>query len=262
MAQHPGELHRQGIREVVTFHDPRGVGIPGEQRREREEELVDDAGRQQRAVERRPALAQQRADAAGAEVGERGRGRRVLEAHDLERGGHLRRLRVAAGVDEHGLPGRREEARVPGQVERAGEQDGDGRRREPVRRAAGDPVRIGDQPPVALGAQRPRPDHHRVGERAQLREQERVDLRAEVVAAALDRGAPVDGRDHVQVDEGPVGLRALARADLREPLVRRALARRVKPREHGSPPGGRRRARRPASPRTRWSGRRSGSRGA
>ena len=167
-------------------------------------------------------------------VGERGGRRQLGQPDELQRRGDGGRLgRVRAGEHDHRLVGGGEQPGVPRQVERARDQHGGRGLGPPCGHPPGDPPRIADQPPVALGAQRPGADQDRVGERPQLGQQQRVGVRAERPRAAADRRPPVDRRDHVQVDERPVGRRAVGRPQLREPLVRRARARGVEPLEPG-----------------------------
>ena len=85
VVEHPVEVEPRGGRQVFPLDDPRRVLVPGDQRREREEQLVDEVAGEQRAVERGSALAQQRADAARAQVAQRCR--RVGGADDLDRRG-------------------------------------------------------------------------------------------------------------------------------------------------------------------------------
>ena len=207
--------------------------VAGEQRRDGQEQLVEQPGGDERAQQRRAALAQQRADAARAQVAQRGRGRGVLEPDDLDRRGHLRRARVLARVDQDRLLGRLEQAGFPRDVEAAREQDGRGVLGEAGRQPPFAALGAADEPVVALGADRAGADEHRVGQRAQLEQLLEVGLTAEAAGAAVDRGAPVGGRDHVREHVRAIGRRALVRADGREQVADRfGLGR-----EHGGDSG-------------------------
>ena len=199
------------------------AGVAGEQRRDRQEQLVREPVGDERAQEPRAALAQQRPDAAGAQVGERGGGRGVVEAHDLDRrrrGGRVGRVR--AGVHEHGLLRRLEQAGLPRDVEAAADQDRERVLGEAGRLPASAPLRAADEARVALRAQRAGADQHGVGERPQLEQQLEVGLRAQRLGPAVVGGAAVGRGDHVHEHERPIVGRALGRADLGEQLVRRA----------------------------------------
>src|SRR4051812_30339934 len=71
-AQDPAQLEVHDGGQPPALDDRQLVLVAGDQRREREEELVDEAVGQQPAEQPRAALAQERADPAAAEVGKGG----------------------------------------------------------------------------------------------------------------------------------------------------------------------------------------------
>ena len=107
LLQQPGQL--SGAMAGSSPSMMRGASPPASFGRDRQEEVVDEAGRLQLGVQARPALAEQRPDAAlVAQVPQRRREvDPALVADDPQRGRGLRRLRLRGGEDQDAAAARR-----------------------------------------------------------------------------------------------------------------------------------------------------------
>ena len=164
-----------------------------------EQQVVDARVRDERAQERRAALAQDGAHAATSpEVGEH-RGRRRAaggEAVDRDlRRAPVDRRRLGLGVDLDARAGLVEQRHLDGHVAAAGDRRDD---RLGVEAARDAPLAlvVVEQVGVALGAQRPGADEDRVDGGAKLAQQRPVGRVAEPGRGAPDRRAAVGGGDH------------------------------------------------------------------
>ena len=144
----------------------RGAGPAGELRGDRHEQLVDQPGGLQLAVQARAALAEQRPDPALLAAGSAAPSARSTP---VRRGGPpAAGSRSAGGSASEAVkttilpPPVGEQRRVPGQVEAAARRSPPAGRGGGRSARAGRAARVGDDPAVALGAHRPGADHHRV----------------------------------------------------------------------------------------------------
>ena len=144
---------------------------------------------------------------------------------DLDRGRGLRDLVADVGRDQDLAVSLGEQRGVPGQVESAGDDHHQRVVREPLALAALALLGIADHAPVALGAHRPRADHHRVGPRAQADQHRRVGLGADRTGAAGDRHVPIERQgevgDHVAAASRARARRGRALRPSRRPWSRR-----------------------------------------
>ena len=183
--------------ERVALEDVRAVAAR-QQRRERLQEVVEAAMGDERAQQRRAALAQHGAHAAlRGEVLER-RGRRRPAGRkpvDGDVGAAPREVEVGLRVDLDPRPRLGEERDLDGHVATARD-----RRHERLggEAALGPPLAlvVVEQVGVALGAQRAGADEDRVHRRPQLTQQRGVGRVAEAGRPPFDRGPPVRRGDH------------------------------------------------------------------
>src|SRR5690349_2119599 len=122
LLQQPGELQLGRARQRPALEDARRVAT-GHPRRGGEEELVDDAGCPELAVQVRSALAEHRADVVLAAQMAQGGDEvdAVVVADDVHARCRLRRLGLRGGEDQHPAA-LVEERRVPGKVEATADQ--------------------------------------------------------------------------------------------------------------------------------------------
>ena len=200
----------------------------------RQEQLVDQAGEQQLAVEVRAALAEQRAHAqALAQLAHR---RRQVEqpvasrAHVVDLRRALGQARLRRRDQHHARIGLVEQRRVGRQRQAPGDDARERLLAEPPLDAPPPRVGVGDDPAVALDAHGARAGHHRVDARAQRVEQLAVGAVADRPRAPADACAPVDRADHVEDRVRPSGgpaLGALRAGPARRRSRPRRRARRV-----------------------------------
>ena len=122
----------------------------------------------------------------------------------------VRHLALAEAAPANGDLGLVQDRQVGGEVEAPAHDHGERIRDE----ALGQPLltqllRL-RHAPIALRAQRARPDHHGIGLRAEVMEEPPVEVRREALGAPLDRRLAVETRDHVEPEPGPAGRRQLS----------------------------------------------------
>ena len=236
------ELQPDRLREPAAGDDVGLVLVPGDQRGDREEQLVDHTRREERAVHGRAALGEQRARRAPA-------GRRASPSALGPRGGRpppgpARRAARPPRCSSTRSPA----ARAPGTAPRPTGRRSAATGSPPAGpRPARPPPAARAAPPASPAGRTPRRAtcRCRSAPRRRSRSSSSSSRSASPPSVALrpSRARAVHRADHAHEHERPVGRRAVP--GLTEPDI---------------PVCGRRPARRPASSRRRWSGRRSGSR--
>src|ERR1019366_8163143 len=209
--QQPPELHRHQLGQLISGGERRAVPAAGQLRGQGQEQLVDQTLLQQRPEQGRAALTQQRAHVVVAtQVAQcTGQGRKLwLQANHLDLGcaldwpdrlsgeDHDPRLRLSKQRDRGG--------NVPAAGDHAGERPG----RQPGRHSPPTTGRVGDDPPVALGAQRLGSGQHRVDLLSEAMKDLAIAVVAQLARSPREGGVPVRAGGEVGGRVGSIGGRA------------------------------------------------------
>src|SRR4051794_9271067 len=208
------EVQSQGSRQRLPLHDRETLACPGYGRGDRQEQLVDKALREERAVQVRTALTQQR-------------------PHPFRPQTCQARGGIGDQPDRIGRFG--QQRQVGGQLAAAGDDDRERVRSHPLPLALCLQIRRFGDAPVAFDPHGAGSHEDAVRLGPQLVEELAVDLRAHRRGAPFECGLTVGRADHVDRDVRPVGRCAFGEAEAGRNLVDRSsrLVREEPPQFHG-----------------------------